>query len=232
MSHIKSIAKPKAFIHIKRKWRWSTSPSPGPHKKGRCIPLQMIIRDALNIANTGKEAQTIIKNGFVKIDGNVVKDYAYPVGLFDVISFEAIHKHYRIVPSKDVLSVVEIDRKEADRKLCRIEGKTPVRGGKIQLNLHDGKNILIPKNEYSTFDTLLISLPSQKIVEHVKKEKSLSVLISGSNTGSTGIWEKELITRGSSKNLVVLKLEGREIEIPKTDVFPVGKDKPLITVNA
>ncbi len=232
MSHIKSLTKPKPFVHISRKWRWTVSPSPGPHPKEKCIPLLMIIRDALKFAMTSKEAKKILKEGKVKIDCRVVKEHNYPVGLFDVISIESINKYYRLVPSQDVLSVVEIGKKEADRKLCRIENKTMVRGKKLQLNLHDGKNILIDKDSYSTFDSLLISLPSLEIIDHVKKEKSLSILIGGKNIGLQGVWETEAVTKGSMRNLVSVKLEGREIQVPKDKVFPVGKDKPLITVNS
>lgn len=231
MAHIKGIVKPKSFQHVNRRWRFTVSPSPGPHPKNMCMPLQIVVRDVLHLAESGSEAKKIIKKGDIQVDGRPVKDHKYPVGLFDVISIPALKKHYRVVPSKKVLSVVEVDKSESGKKLCRIENKTIVKGGKVQLNLHDGKNILVGKDEYSTYDTLVLAVPSLKVEGHIKKEKSVAVLIGGKNIGTLGKWTDERVARSSMSNLVVLKTDDKELEIKKDSVFPVGQDKPAMTVN-
>jgi len=45
-------------------------------------------------------------------------------------------------------------KSDAEWKLCRIQNKTIVKGKKVQLNLHDGKNKLVEKDEYKTGDVL------------------------------------------------------------------------------
>lgn len=229
MTHLKGFARPKSFPQVSKKRRFVVSPSPGPHPKARCMPLQMVLREVLHLAGTGAEAQRIIKKGEVLVDGRIVKDHKYPIGLFDVVSFQSIGKFYRMVPSPDNLTVIEIDKKEADKKLCRIENKTTLRGGRLQINLHDGKNIISDK-DYSTSDSILISLPSLEVLNHVKKEKSLSMIIRGGNMGSLGVWEQEKVARGSGTNLIVVKIGDRDVEVPKNAAFPVGRDKPLIKV--
>ncbi|MGB1660494.1 MAG: 30S ribosomal protein S4e, partial [Candidatus Poseidoniaceae archaeon] len=61
-----------------------------------------------------------------------------------------------------------ISAKEAAWKVCRIEGKTTIKGGRTQLNLHDGRNLLVDdpsKDAYATGDSLKMNLPDQKILE-------------------------------------------------------------------
>ena len=55
------------------------------------------IRDLLGFADTGKEARSIIASGKVMVDGKVVKNYKYPLGFMDVLSFKGMDKNYRIL---------------------------------------------------------------------------------------------------------------------------------------
>ena len=108
------------------------------------------------------------KKGVV-IDGIPRKDLHFPIGLMDVIELPEINKAYRILASKNHgLMVSEITKDESKFKLCRINNITTVKGGLQQLNLHDGRNILIKKgeNKYKTRGTLKISIPNQEILEY------------------------------------------------------------------
>jgi len=71
MSHLKRLAAPEFWPIPKKKYTWVFSPSPGPHKKEECIPLAIVVRDILKLAETGKEAKRIIKAGEVIVDGKV-----------------------------------------------------------------------------------------------------------------------------------------------------------------
>jgi len=175
-------------IHRKR-FTWAVKPRSGPHPINRCIPLVIIVREILGLAETRKEARKIISQGKIEVDGKVRRDDRFPAGLMDVISIPEIKANYRILPLERGLSLVPIDEKEAGFKLCRIENKTALRGGHIQLNLHDGKNILIRvEDHYQTLDTLMISIPDQEIIEHLRLEEGMSaILIDGKNIGKHGI---------------------------------------------
>ena len=86
------------FMQIKRKHgKFFINPSPGPHPKRFSLSLLHVVRDLLKIVNSYRDAKKLIGLGYFKVDGKVVKDRAYPVGLMDVISVEKIKKHYRIM---------------------------------------------------------------------------------------------------------------------------------------
>ena len=74
--------------------------------------------------------------------------------------------------------------------------KKTIKGGHIQLNLHDGRNVLIivkdPKNPkeakgYSRMDVLKLSVPEQEILKVIKlQDGNLASIMSGKNIGQIG----------------------------------------------
>jgi small subunit ribosomal protein S4e len=132
----------------------------------------------LKVCDTAREARHILNNRGVLVDGRVVTDAKFPVGLMDVLTLKETKAHYRmLVNLRGRMSLVPIEAAEANWKLCRVEDKTTVRGGKTQLNLHDGRNILLPKDAYKTGATLRIQVPDQKVVEHYELGKGAPVLV-------------------------------------------------------
>ena len=77
------------------------------------------------------------------------------------------------------------NEEEIEFKLCRIENKTVVNGGQIQLNLHDGRNILVRLNDptnaeediYKTKDVLKIAIPSQEILERIEFQEDIFSIV-------------------------------------------------------
>ena len=186
-----------AFLQIKRKHgKFFVKPSPGSHTSRVCLPLLHIVRDLLKIVDTHKEAKKLIGIGNFKVDGKIVRDKSFPVGLMDVLSIERMKKHFRILPdSHHGLILHEISEQESNFKLCRINNKKTIKGGHIQLNLHDGRNILIkvqdPRNpkedSFKRMDVLKISIPDQEIIKNLKfKENNLALIMSGKNIGQIG----------------------------------------------
>ena len=234
MAKLKRLLAPDFWKVAKKEMTWVVSPRPGPHKKFECIPLLIIVRNILGFAETGREAKRIIKKGEILVDGKPRKDHAYPVGLFDVVSIPRIGKHYRVVISKKGLKLTEIDEKESGVKICKIKNKTAVKGGKIQLNLHDGKNILVEKKDdkFKTGDSLLVSLPHLKILKHIPLENgSLVVVVKGKNKGKLGKVKEILSGKFNVKPKVIMEADGKEIEVLKEYVYVVGKEKPNISLG-
>ncbi|MEM1644289.1 MAG: 30S ribosomal protein S4e [Ignisphaera sp.] len=238
-SHLKRLAAPAFWPILRKEYKWITKPSPGPHPLERCIPLLVLIRDVLKLAENAREAKKIIFDGEVLIDGRVRRDFKFPVGLMDVVSIPKINMYIRIVPHTiKYLWYISIPKEEANLKLVRIEDKSLVKGNRLQLNLHDGRNILINREDsqkYKTLDGLLIEIPSQRIVQHIPLElNKLAIVINGRNAGRIGkiieIQEKHGTTR--RKFLVTLEEpSGHRFQTILEYVMVIGNDKPVIKVS-
>jgi small subunit ribosomal protein S4e len=230
-----------SFMQIKRKHgTFFINPSPGPHSKRFSLPLLHVVRDLLKVVDNYREAKKLIGLGFLKVDGKVVKDKAYPVGLMDVISIEKMKKHYRILPdSHHGLKLYEIKEKESLYKLCRITQKTTIKGGHIQLNLHDGRNIIIqvkdPKNPkediYKRMDVLKISLPEQEILKLLRfKEGNLAIIMSGKNIGQIGKIETILKRFGPKASTVSIQRDSELTETLYDYTFIIGEEQSEIAI--
>ncbi len=229
---LKRLLAPEFWKVPKKVKKWVVSPRAGPHPKFYCIPLQILVRDILKLVETGKEARTIIKKGEILVDTKPRKDHAYPVGLFDVISMPRTKQNYRVVPDVKGLALVEIPEKEADKKICKIENKTILKKGKLQLNLHDGKNLLTDNKDYKTGDSILIELTSLKILQHLALEKgNIGIVSEGANVGRIGKIVDIVPGKMKEDVKVVCEIEGKTQEILKERFVVIGKDKPLVTVE-
>ena len=240
MARLKRLTTPKFWRIAKKQSKWTVAPRAGPHKRFESIPIQIVLRDILKLVETGKEAETVLKKREVLIDGRVVTDHAFPLGLMDVLSIPKIKKFYRCTVTKDGLKLIEIDESESKTKLCRIKNKTTVRNGKQQLNLHDGRSILVEggkeksseKTSFATGDSVLIEVPKQKITEHIKLEKGSAVLIiGGENAGVIAKVRDVVIVKGKEPNKVVFEYEGKQNETIADHVLVVGKTKPIVTIS-
>jgi len=231
-----------AHLQIKRKHgKFFVKPSPGPHPSRFCLPLLHIVRDLLKIVDTHKETKKLIGLGYIKVDGKVVRNKSYPIGLMDVISIDKLKKYYRILPdSHHGLVLNEISEDESNYKLCRINNKTTVKGGHIQLNLHDGKNILIkvkdPKNPkedvYKRMDVIKITIPDQEINKLIKfKENNMAIIMSGKNIGQVGKIVNILKRFGPKASTVSIEHNGDHTETLYDYTFVIGEESPEIKLT-
>jgi len=241
--HLKRKPAPKFWPIHRKESIWTVKPIAGPHPLSRCIPLALIVRDMLQLAKTRKEAKTIISQEKIKINGKVQREELFPIGLMDVISIPDAEKAYRVLPSEKEMILHPIGIDETQFKLCRIENKTVVRGGHVQLNLHDGTSMLIrvgdPKKPeedvYQTLDTLKLSIPDQKIVEHMKLTVGASALIiGGKNRGKYGkivaIEEKPSQKRRNLLATIEDKNANR-FQTTLNFIFAIGETKPSISLQ-
>ena len=205
--HMKRMTAPRSWAIPRKVSHWVMKPRPGPHRKAEAMPLAMVLRDMLKVCDNTREAKFIIGGRQVAVDGRIVTDQKFPVGLMDVLTLLKTDQSYRmLLDYKGRLQLVPIDDKEKGWKLARIDGKTVVRGGKVQLNMHDGRSILLPKDQYRTGDVLKIELPSQRVMKAFKLDKgSLALLTGGSHPGTVQTIEAYKLRRGSGSNTVTFK---------------------------
>ncbi|MCD6455915.1 MAG: 30S ribosomal protein S4e, partial [Methanophagales archaeon] len=168
--HQKRIAAPRSRRIERKTAYWTVKPRPGPHPGDRSVPLLLLVRDVLKLADNSREAKRVLNEGNIVVNGRVRKDHKFPVGVFDVLSIPVLKTNYiALLDEKGKLSLVKMTKEEASRKLCRVNDKRMLKEGTIQLNLHDGRNILPGEKlgeQIKTHDSLLISLPDNKILQH------------------------------------------------------------------
>ncbi|MGB0611181.1 MAG: 30S ribosomal protein S4e [Poseidonia sp.] len=217
--HLKRLAMPRSWPLPRKTTVWVTRPTPGAHSLEHCMPLTLVVRDMLGLAKSAREVRYILHNELAKVDGRVVKDTRRGIGIMDVLTLG--EDNYRcILDHNGRLRYRPISAKEAGWKICRIEGKTTIKGGKTQLNLHDGRNIIVedPK-EYNTGDSLKLNLPDQKILEHIRfGEGTRCYLIGGAHVGSTAEVSEYVEKRSSMPNEVQFGDFGTVVR----NVFAVG----------
>ena len=224
--HLKRLAMPRSWPLPRKTSVWVTRPTPGAHSLEHCMPVSLVIRDVLGLAKTSREVRFILHNELAKIDGRVVKDTRRGVGLMDVLSLG--DEHYRcILDHNGRLRYRTISADEAGWKICRIEGKTTIKGGQTQLNLHDGRNIIVDDpSQYNTGDSLKLGLPEQSIVEHIRfGEGTRCYLIGGGHVGSTADVKEYIVKRSSMPNEVQFESFGTVTR----NVFAIGDAKMPLT---
>ncbi len=224
--HISRIAVPKTWPIARRIRKWITRPNPGMHSFRLGMPLSIVFKEILGYARTTKEVKIILNNQEVLVDGKRRKDHRFIVGLMDVLSLPKTKENFRVLlTEKGKITLVPISDSEAKIKLCKIKGKRPLKG-KFQLNLHDGRNILVEDKKYKIGETVVMEIPSQKLKDVVPFEKGAMVyLVSGKHVGSLGSLQ------GIKNQSVVVKTEKGVFETSADYAFVIGKDKPLITIK-
>ncbi|MBI3587633.1 30S ribosomal protein S4e [Candidatus Micrarchaeota archaeon] len=229
--HFKRLAAPKLVSIGRKKARYLRAPFAGRHKKGEAFSLLVLLRDVLKLARDRGEAKRVLSGGMVLVDGAARRDEAFPVGLMDTVSIPEQGLHFRIVVANGKLSPAVISEKEAGVKLCKVVGKSLVRGGKIQLSFHDGRSHIIEREEdrFSLGDTVKLSIPGQKISGFIKLEKGARCYIHlGKHAGKLAKLDGLLERAGSTATDASLTADaGEKLITRKNYVFAVEDDFKL-----
>ena len=226
-SHLKRLAMPRSWPIARKISTWVTRCKPGSHTLELSMPLNLIVRDVLKYASSTREVRHILHKNLVKIDGRLAKNHRRCVGLMDVLSLD--EQNYRCVLDKNgKLRYRPISPSDSEWKVCRIEGKTTIKGGLTQLNLHDGRNIVVSDpNEFKTGDSVKIDITKEKhnvIMEHIPFEDGASAyLIGGIHVGSISHIKEYIENRSSMPNEVIFDGFGTITR----NVFVISDGTPL-----
>ena len=238
---VKRVAAPKIWPIARKEYKFAIRVMPGPHPKEQSIPLYIILKDILKLVRNRREAKRIVAEGQIKVDGRIRRDLRYPVGLMDVIELIKIQEYYRVLPLPNYKFMLHpISKEEATYKLCSIKDKVTIKGGHIQLALHDGRNQIVhvkdPRNPeedvYHTRDSVKISIPDQKLLGHIEfKEGVQALIVFGKNMGHFGVIKSIRTIIGPVSNVAVIETPtGKLLETTTEYVFPVGYEKPEISL--
>lgn len=224
---------PRAIKIPKKAHPWAIKTAAGPHPAEMSIPLGIVVRDYLGIAKNSKEMKMVLSREQIKVDGKVRRDPKFPVGFMDLVSLPLVNKSFRcLLDRRGRLVFKEVGAEEAKVKLCRVKRKNVVAGKKIQITLHDGRNLIGDYKDVRPGDTLKISIPESKPVGRLEmKSGATAIVTGGKNIGRIGTVKEIRVVKGSQHNIVVLEASGESFEAPVDYVFIVGDEKPAIDVQ-
>ena len=216
--HMKRIAVPKTWPISKKESKYVMKPRAGKNLE-LCLPSCIIFRDILNLVKTKEEFKRIVNDKEVYVNNKLIKELNHPVGFFDVISVPRIKKHYRLeISANKKITALEIEEKDSYKKPYKVIGKTILKGGKIQLNLYEGANFIIGKEQkIKVNDTILVDMKQNKMIKHIPLQKgSFAWIIKGKHIGKNG----EIID--ADNDFVTIKTENKNIKTTIGNIYITG----------
>jgi small subunit ribosomal protein S4e len=226
MTHQKRLSAPDSWPVERKNQVYTVASDAGPHG-GDAVPLVVFVRDVLGYVENAKELRYALDNDDVLVNGDAVSDHQIPVGNFDIVGFPTSDEYYRVFPGEGGrLSLVSVEQDAADNKLARVDDITHLSGGDVQLNLHNGDNVVVEDGEYSTDDSVVVDLETGEVLEHFEFTEGAAVTaVDGKHSGEVGELVEYNVNEGSSDNTVVAELpDGSTFETVEDYVFVIGED--------
>ena len=231
--HLKRLNAPDSWHIAKKTKKFITKTAPGPHN-ANAMPIAVWLRDHMGFARNVKEVRQILHQKDVIVNGRPCSDAKMGIGIFDIISLPKINKFYSILRDKNGRHVsIEIDAEAAKTRLCKIKNKTIVPGGKVQLNMRYGANLLAD-NTYKSGDTIILSLEPEtrfKIVDHFPfAVGNMAMVTGGRHSGKVARIVDIVKIPGSVPNKIILEDETTKTRFDTIEpyIYMVGKQKPAI----
>jgi len=215
---------------------YAPRPRQGPHKLRECLPLQLVLRNKLKYALTGRECDIILgdKDNHVKVDNKVRRDKKYPVGLMDVISIPKTGDCYRMLYDvKGRFTLVKIKNKEEQNmKLCKIKKRTMGPNKVPYVVTHDARCLRFPDPSIHVFDTVKVDLTTGAIKGVMKLEIGKTVFVTGgANRGRVGTIVNRTRLQGAFDMIAVKDKNGNSFNTRIDNCFVIGeKERSQITL--
>lgn len=171
------------------------------------IPVVIAVRDMLGLARDLREVKIMIKDKSIKINGKPVNDYRESIKLFNIL--EAGKRYVLNVKPTGRFALEET---KEDFRMAKVVGKKNIAGNKIQINLHDGTNIL-SKDKISVGDSVKLTLDNN-LKDKISVEKGKNVIIfSGKSKGMEG-----KVKEVDGRKITVVS-EGKEVQIDQKNLI-------------
>lgn len=223
-NHLKRIRAPRTWQILRKAHKFISKPNPGAHKYELAVSLNTFLKELTNTTHTTKDTKYLLTKQEVHVNGKRKRDEKHQVGFLDIVTIPSIKKQYILtINEKGKLQAKEIGEKE-NKTIARITGKTILGKDKVQLNTLRGINILVKEkeaNSYKVGDSLLISVPDQKIHAHLPRQKdAFGIIYTGKHAGKQGTVTK------IDDQIVEIKTKKDTFETLREYVIILGKDKP------
>lgn len=192
--HTKRIAAAKAVpVHDKKKKGrvWIANTRAGAHGARKGVPLVVLLREVLGVAENAKEAKIILGDRKVLVDGVARTDHRFPVGYMDIVSMPAAEEYYRIGIRRGKLVPEKVGKEETGVKLLKVTGKRTLAGNKTGISLHDGRN-MEADNNVKVGDTIEFDIGGKRIKKLHKFGKGAKCMITDGKHSGTSVVVEEI----------------------------------------
>ncbi len=254
--HLKTLAAPKTWPVSKSWGVFITRPFPSGALLEHTLPIDIALK-LLGKASNTREVKYILHNNTVLVDGVKAKHKKTPVKLLSTLSFQDIDEHYRLVISpKKKLCFENISKNEAQYTIARVNNKTMLKHGVLQVNLSNGWNFLMNAFEQvlkhegleklNTYDSVLIHVLERKPVKVLPlKQKAAVLALGGRHLGIVGVFqgfeeqeETSKLEQGviksrlaKHKKTAIIKRDDQLLKVQLANLIVVGFEKPELTVS-
>ena len=233
--HLKRMVAPSSWRLARKEETFITKTRAGPHNAG-ALPITVWLRDRMGLAQTMKEVKLILSSRSVLVNGRPCRDPRMGIGIFDIISIPKTDQHYRVLlDKKGRIITVPVDGDAAKTRLARVAKKTVVTGGKVQLNLAHGANILADDHSVKAKDSVVLSLEPENrfaLVDHFPfAVGNMAMVIGGRHAGRIGRITEITQIPGGTPNKIALEdaTDGTPFETIDDYCYMVGRETPALS---
>lgn len=239
--HRKRLSAPIIYPIKRKHGIFTIRPHPTRGKLESAIPLGIIMREMLGYGKNLLEVKRILTNKTVKIDGKIQTSYKFGVGPMDMIEIPKTNEFFRFTPyrGKRRFKLHPISKEEINKKIVQIIRKQTVKGNKIQLTFHDGRNhVLDPDEEnkiaisdLSIKDSVSFNLDTKTIEDHYPFAVDCTcIIMGGHNIGIMGTIAQIETQKGKKEHSITIKTEKEEIKTTDRHIFVIGREKSVIEI--
>ena len=224
-NHLKRLDAPKTWPIPRKETVYVMRPRPSGQRMDRGLPLNLILKDELEMARTARGVRAILNTQEVLLNG---KKQARPealAGLFDVVTFPTLKTSFRIlINEKNTLYALPITGKEATLIPSKVTSKTLTKKG-MQLGFHNGR-VLLTKEKAKTGDTVMLGVDNKIDSVLPFAKGAYALIMGGKHVGKAGTLEKV------ENGIVTVKAKDGEFTTKKEQAFVVGTGKAAIKIEA
>ncbi|MDE1856915.1 MAG: hypothetical protein KGH98_02405 [Candidatus Micrarchaeota archaeon] len=181
--HLNGMNAPQYYALHRKEQFYVSKPRAGRHTASTSMPLSLLLKK-IEVVRTSGEAERILLDGKVMVNGRVVKDPKYAVGLNDLVEIPDAEKSFSV--SVDEMAHFAAMEADKDYKhIYKVVGKYKTSGGKVMVRLHDGTSVA-SDGKVNVNDSVVLG--KERKIEKVLhlKEGSSCFVMAGVHVGASG----------------------------------------------
>ena len=222
--HLKRHSMPTAWPIKRKNIPFVSRPHPGSHQREYVVSVLVLLRDVLGVARNAKEAKYIAQNQDFLVNGKQARDIKSPIGFFDVIEIPLTKEKYTLL--FDEFGKAKLTPTKEDNLYLRVSGKKQTKGGKFQLNLFNGYNLLVDEKTFKgtkVQDTIVYDFKKNQVVSTIPlAPKSYVYIFDGKFRGQFGQVKEFTEYYGLTKDAVEVTINGESHKTVKQYCYAIG----------